>query len=242
MQITHIFFDLHGVLVNSARLRDCFALGIGRLMAARYGGQSADWAAAHRKIQADWDSYYADLHLGGDEGLSDLYEGLYRTTRALFRLMNAPEPSQSELSKLSIMLAENAPDGCTEAFYSDVSSSVEKLHRAGYQLGICSYALSNQARTLFKSADLLDYFSGPIMGPDVAERFEKDERFYETAAHLANTSAQQCLVVDDSAHALHNAHAIGMVSAYMHRDAAPKAPQADITCASLQDLVDYLMP
>lgn len=233
MPITHIFFDLHGTLVHTARLAPCFAESIGHMMAGYYGGQPQDWAKAYQHIQADWTSYFADLHLGGDEGLANLREGLYRTTRALFRLMHVKEPSQPQLMELAIQLAENAPSHCKDVFYEDVQACLQALHAQHYQLGICSYALAQQARSLLMRAGLMTYFTGPIIGPDVAERFEKSTQFYEAAVRLAGTSSQYCLAVDDSLSDLSSAHQVGMMTAHLDRPGMHPSANADVYKADL---------
>ncbi len=99
--ITHVFFDLHGTLIDAAnRLPPCYAQAQAALLAARYGGAPADWIEANRRVTADWDSYYADLDLGSDDGLDQLWEGQTRILRALFRLTGRPCPSSEEMSRL----------------------------------------------------------------------------------------------------------------------------------------------
>ncbi|MEO8395909.1 MAG: hypothetical protein ABI700_23135, partial [Chloroflexota bacterium] len=83
--ITHVFFEVPGVLVDRAALRRGYRANLGRIMAERYEGSAVEWCAAYDCILADWDSYYADLNLSGDDGIADMREGQYRTTRALFR-------------------------------------------------------------------------------------------------------------------------------------------------------------
>ena len=61
MTITHIFFNLSGTLVDSARMPQCYAHHLGLEMAERFGGSADAWAQANFTILADWDSYFADL-------------------------------------------------------------------------------------------------------------------------------------------------------------------------------------
>ena len=39
--ITHIFFDLHGTLVDTALMSPCYAASLGDLMADTFGGDPA---------------------------------------------------------------------------------------------------------------------------------------------------------------------------------------------------------
>ncbi len=70
-KITHVFFDVHDVLVDREPLKLYYAETLGQIMAARYGKTPDDWARAYHRVVQDWFSYYADLNLSGDEGLDE---------------------------------------------------------------------------------------------------------------------------------------------------------------------------
>jgi hypothetical protein len=97
----YIFFDLY-VLVDRQQAAASLMAGIGHVMRERYGvPRGRNWEEAYQCVRQDWDSYYADLDLGGENGMEHLWEGLYRTTRALFRLTGTDEPHYPELRQLS---------------------------------------------------------------------------------------------------------------------------------------------
>lgn len=108
---THIFFGLHGTLVESAQLQACIKRNCVRILNQRYG--PADWAEAERRLMQDWDSYYADLDLDGEYGIDHLWEGLYRTTRARFRMAGRPElrALSRELPVLAARFSTPMPGG-----------------------------------------------------------------------------------------------------------------------------------
>ncbi len=206
MTITHIFFDVHDVLVNTAPLAHAYAANLGRVMAERYGLTPADWTQANRRVTADWYSYYADLNLGGDDGIAHMWEGLYRTTRALFRLTNTPEPPKAELLALSRELPGLAAHG--DVLYPEVPAVLEQLDDAGLVLGVISHALNNHICGVL--TPVLHHFKGTIWGADTAERFEKDVQRYRAAAYHAHAAPENCLVLDDKPEPLLQARRAGM--------------------------------
>lgn len=214
MVITHIFFDLHGTLIDGQRMLQHYRRGVGQIMAGRYGKTPALWEEADRRIVADWDSYFADLNLSGDDMMGDLREGWLRVTRALFRLTATPEPPISEIAALAMELPTSAP-AYGDALYEDARQVITHLHQQGYQLGIVTHALEGQANAALQGARMLDYFAAPIVGADTVEQFDKDRLFFLKAAHLAQVNPARCLVVDDSPQAIAGAKLAGMVTAYL---------------------------
>lgn len=234
--ITHLLFDLYGTLVDSARLYPCYAAQLGRVMADRYGGDPAAWADANRRIVADWDSYYADLDLAGDDGVNHMWEGQFRVTRALFRLTHTPEPAQAELTALSRELPYLATRAC-DALYPDARDLLPNLQETGYRLGIASHTTTIQARGTLEGSGILDLFTGPILGPDVTGHFAKNKAFYLSA----NLPPENVLVVDDSLDGIRGAKAAGMKAAFLRRDGQPKPSPADhILLGGLSGLPDLL--
>lgn len=237
MTISHIFFDLYGTLVDSARMKPCYAAALGRIMAARFGGAPEAWAAANAQIVADWDSYYADLDLSGDHGIEDMWEGEYRVTRALFRLTGTPEPEQPVITALSRELPGLVSASC-DALFPEVQAVLHALRGRGLSLGVASHALQGQARGALAAGGLLHLFSAPIWGVDAAEQFDKDADFYRKLARAARADPSACLVVDDTPAPLGAAREAGMGTAHVlrGRPAASDHPGVD----DLRGLLDLL--
>ena len=101
MSITHIFFDVHDVLVNRAPFGRCYGENLDRSCRRATVERRQRGGSANQRMVADWDSYYTDLDLSGSDGIADMWEGIFRTTRALFRLTGIPEPAHEELIALS---------------------------------------------------------------------------------------------------------------------------------------------
>jgi FMN phosphatase YigB (HAD superfamily) len=239
MSITHILFDLYGTLADSSRMFPCYAQGVGQVMSRRYGGKPEAWAEANRRIVADWDSYYADLDLEGDNGIEDMWEGEFRTTRALFRLAGVPEPEASALTALSRELPYLVTRLC-DTFYPDAKTVIPQLHGAGYVLGIASHSITGQARGTLEGAGMFAYFSGPILGPDYTGEFAKNRTYY-TAALRDGLQADRVLVIDDKLDGIEGAKAAGMRTVYLRRDGVATPSPADHTLlGDLSGLANYL--
>jgi FMN phosphatase YigB (HAD superfamily) len=227
MPISHIFFDLHGTLADSALVHRCYSAGLGRVLSARYGGTPEAWIQANRAIVADWDSYFTDLDLAGDEGLAHMWEGYFRTTRALFRLTATPEPSKAELLALTRELPGLAVEGC-DTLYPEARAVVVQLHAAGYVLCAASNALLGQVRATLAGGGILDCFAGPLLAADVAEQWVKDAQYYRIAALRAGVPPQQCLVVDNELSALAGARQAAMRTALIDREGGGTQAGVDI--------------
>jgi FMN phosphatase YigB (HAD superfamily) len=219
MALTHIFFDLHGVLIDSKRMAQNYRKGLRQIMAARYGQAPEIWEKAHSRIVGDWDSYFADLNLSGDDAMRDLKEGWIRVTRALFRLAKVTEPDKDEIALLSLELPATAP-AYGDALYEDARSAIKQLHEKSYRLGVVTHALAGQAKSALKGAKVLDYFAAPIVGMDTVGQFDKDRMFFIKTAHLAQVEPEKCLVVDTNEASLAGAKSAGMQVILMKRNAS----------------------
>ncbi|MCK6577937.1 MAG: hypothetical protein L6Q98_07510 [Anaerolineae bacterium] len=234
MPLTHVFFDVHDVLIDGRQLAGCYAAGVGRVLAARYGGSADAWAEANRQVFADWDSYYTDLNLSGDEGMRDYYEGMFRTTRALFRLTGTPEPPFDELQALSRELPGQVTQGC-RALYPEVRPALEGLRALGLTLGVISSAPEGQIRSSLEP--VLDLFDGWISGADTADRFDKDEGRYAAAALRSAAAPASCLIVDDKAFAVGAARRAGWFSVHCVRAAGASGTPAHTVVHDLLELI-----
>jgi FMN phosphatase YigB (HAD superfamily) len=210
-----ILFDLLGTLVDPARLNPCTALQIGQVMAGRFGGDPAGWTQAHSAVLADWDSYYADLDLSGDDGIANLWEGMLRTTRALFRLTQTPEPPLAEVIALSRELPYLTVRQC-DTCYPEVKGVLERLTEAGLTLGVTSHTTSAHVRGLLEGGEIQHLINGPVLCTDSIRRYNRDKDFFRASG----LPPESCLVVDDQPDALHGAAEAGMKTALLCRGKA----------------------
>jgi FMN phosphatase YigB (HAD superfamily) len=208
-RITHVFFDLHGTLVDAVvRLPPLYRAALGRYMAGRYGGDPAEWAEANRRVVEDWDSYYADLDLSGEDSLEQMWEGQTRTLRALFRLTGRPYPPPDEMTWL-VHAHHYAVTSQCDGLYPEVYGVLQAVHAMPLTLGVISQAVTGHAGGLLVGAGVREWFTGPIITPDVAGYFGKDAGYFRLAFAGAEAAPQQCVVVDDDPDTLRIAAALG---------------------------------
>lgn len=236
-EITHIFFDLHGTLIDPKRAQQSFRLGLGCMMAQRYGQTPAFWQAIYDEIVADWDSYHVDLNYSNDEGLRDYREGLFRTTRALFVIAELPVPSQWAIHNLAHDLF--AAWGTSNTAYPDVHPVMQALKTARYWLGIVTHLWAAQGKAILKGAGLSDAFT-MILGSDTLAQFDQNVSWYQKAASRVNMPPQKCLVVDDRAKYIAAAHAAGMHTAHILREPARVVASDDADMILERDLKPLL--
>jgi HAD superfamily hydrolase (TIGR01509 family) len=239
MTITHLLFDLHGVLIDPHQMHREYSAALGQFLTARYGGDSAAWERANHQIEEDWDSYYADLDFGGDDCVEQMWEGEFRVTRARFRLTNTPEPPHDELIALSRELPGTIPALCAAA-YPEARAVLERLDAAGLTLSVTSHALETQVRATLRGSGLIDCFNGQIIGTDTMARFVKDAAYYRRAAQLLHVDPTRCAVLDDGADAVEGAKRIGMETVFVCRPERchDRRTYADAVIADLTPLIE----
>ncbi len=205
----HLFFELAGVLADPARIAAGYPDQLGAVMVERFGGSAAVWSEAWRHIRRDWDGYWSDLDLTGDDPLADCWEGLFRTTRALFRLANVPEPEKDALIAFSRMLPELVY-ARFDGLYDGAAALLETLHTAGHRLRVATFWTEGAARGLLAGAGVLPCFSAPMIALDTSQSFDKD---YALLPLRIAAPPQDCLVVDANPRALERARAAGLLTA-----------------------------
>jgi len=238
--IGFVYFGLHGVLIDSVRLREQYPKQVARVLAQTYG-DLVDWEAAYRQVALDWDSYYADLDLAGQNGVDHLWEGMFRTTRAIFRQAGMPEPPKSELTRLARSLPGRASSGC-EAAYSDVRQTLASLRRRGIRLGAFAAMSSGQMRGLLDGARIRSWFMPhALLGIDTIERFHHDADYWQLATNRAHAPKEAILVVDMHTNVLGAAQSIGMRAVRINR--VGDADSKDMASVrTLAGLTEWILP
>ncbi|MFN8527650.1 MAG: hypothetical protein U0670_03460 [Anaerolineae bacterium] len=221
--MTVVFLGLLGVLIDPDRVRAVMPQAYGRVLAARYGGDADFWAAAVEQVRADWDSYYADLDLAGEEGVEAMWEGLFRITRAIFRLAERPEPPKPELTTFARQLPAQAFSSVNCA-YPDAIHAVHWLNEACATIPNVFASLSNgQISGLLIGADLRQRV-GTVMGMEWSERFRHDVSYWQTALLKLNVDPGNGLVIDTLEESIEGAAAAGMRVFHFAR-----TPSADLS-------------
>lgn len=203
-----LYFDLSDTLLDRAAYAPKFAAALAETLVHECGGTPAVWRAAWARVLADWDSYYADLNLSGDEGIAAMWEGMFRTMRALFRLAGAAEPLKHTLTELARTLPGRAARRI-DALYADAAPVLARLAPV-CGLGVSAYFPADHTRGILEGGGALAYFDAPILTPETAERFERDSDYFLLAARRANAAPADCLLISADVRALAAAESAGL--------------------------------
>lgn len=206
--IACVVFDLLGTLVDPMRIRIHYAHHLGLVMAEQHGGTAHTWTTAYNQVVEDWDSYYIDLDLNGDDGVEHLWEGMFRTTRALFRLTGMAEPTAPELTVLARTLQERVC-ACFNSFYPGAAAVVYEMYTRGLALGAAGLLTKSHVAGLLRGASISDMFTGPILTPEITGRYARNTAFYAGLSSAAARPPQQILLVSPDSGALHAASSLG---------------------------------
>ncbi|NDJ53308.1 MAG: hypothetical protein GYB68_09525 [Chloroflexi bacterium] len=115
------------VLIDAAALAGVLPDATGAALARAIGGDPTAWTVAYRRVRADWDSYWADLNLSGDDAIEVWREGRWRVVRALFRLMDRPYPPLSKMQHHLTDVTYEIGKGCAAAVRPAVLARLQRL-------------------------------------------------------------------------------------------------------------------
>jgi FMN phosphatase YigB (HAD superfamily) len=212
MSLSLVFFDLIGALIDPDALARCYPDALARALRAHFGGELARWREAVRGVLTDWDSYYADLNLSGEDGTADLWEGMLRVTRGYLRLAGMPEPDPAALTALARALPGEAAAVCA-ALLPGALSALRLLESAGIRRGITTYLTADHARGLLRGGGALRLIDAPILTPETVKRFDRDQTYFAMAARRAGVEPASCLLISAELDSLAAARAAGMRTA-----------------------------
>lgn len=154
-----------GALLNRAALRSALPDAWGAVLSERSGGDPAAWAAAYRRLLADWPAYWADLDLSGDDGLAQWREGRWRIVRAHYRLVGMEPPPLAALPEVLDELPRAVGERIS-AWLPGAPATLRRLADRGAALAVV---------TAFNPASLIDgmlreaglrELIGAVLGPD----------------------------------------------------------------------------
>ncbi len=227
MTVRHIrvvFLDLHGVLVDSAALGPQYGEAQARLLAARYGGQVADWIAARRRVAGHWQENWADLDLAGPAGADALLEGWTRNLLDNLREMGIQEDPET-VRRLAPELSYQVTRQCA-VHYGEVPGCLRRLRGRGLILAVLSNAHSSHVRGVLEGSDLMQYVDY-AWGPDSLDLGTKNVEAYRRALAIIGVPATACLVADDNAAGIRAARELGALTVLVDRPGARERPDKD---------------
>jgi hypothetical protein len=115
------------ILIDPSALRAALPAAQAGVLAAWHGGNAVDWQRAYERIAADWDSYWADLDLSGDDSLRQWREGRWRVMRALFRLAGKQPPPVEQIGRYLDDMSPEVGCSCGSTWRAGAQACVETL-------------------------------------------------------------------------------------------------------------------
>jgi hypothetical protein len=187
-----------GVLLDHHALGKSMPAALARVMAARHDHDPSAWQNAYLKIVADWNSYWADLSLDGQDSLAQWREGRWRVIRALFRLMRLPEPPQDAIPIYLDEVPYEIGRHC-KAWKPNSVESLKVLASQGFRLGILApYQPAALIRGLLDEAQLGEP-SCRAFGPDEIGQFGLEGVSWERIAEITGSDPSWCVYVSAEA-------------------------------------------
>ncbi|MEM9953661.1 MAG: hypothetical protein AAF846_18780 [Chloroflexota bacterium] len=201
-----ILINCIGILVDGQVMRQCYRHNMSQVMSARYGQSPDFWQTVDQKIVADWASYHADLNFSGDDGIIDMYEALFRTTRALFTIGNVPEPEKPEITALANELIATPCDN--SVILPDSNNSLSQLTEKGYRVGVFAHLLETHLKAITTSLKMIDHH----IGADTVSHYEHDQTYFLKVASYLKTPPEQITVITRHATTAQSASQAGLKS------------------------------
>ncbi|MBU0494666.1 MAG: HAD family hydrolase [Chloroflexi bacterium] len=223
-RIRVVFLDLHGVLVDGRALTPQYGAAQARILAARYGGEVADWIAARRQAMRGWQDEWADLDLHGPDGADALLEGWSRNLMANLRAMGVQE-DPAVVRRWAPEVSYQVTRQCS-VHYGEVPGCLRRLQARGLTLAVISNAHSSHVRGVLEGSDLAQYLDH-AWGPDALGLGVKNAEAYRRALALLDIGGEECLVVDDNASGILAAREIGALAVLVDRPDTRERPGKD---------------
>jgi hypothetical protein len=128
------------VLVNRGSLAAALPDAWAYVLTTQHGGSADVWKHAYERIADDWESYWADLDVSGDDSVNQWREGRWRVVRGWFRLAGEEPPPNDQMEYFLDGLMELV-GAQTVRFVSDVwrdraVDMLDKLANAGQTVAI----------------------------------------------------------------------------------------------------------
>lgn len=93
----HVVLLHSDILVNRGSLAAALPDAWAYVLATQQGGSVEGWKHAYEQIAEDWESYWTDLDVGGDDSVNQWREGRWRVVRGWFRLAGKPLPENDQI-------------------------------------------------------------------------------------------------------------------------------------------------
>jgi hypothetical protein len=195
---------LHGdVLIDRSALSAALPGAWAEVLQTGYGGERDTWTHAYQQVAEDWESYWADLDLNGDDSVEQWREGRWRTVRAWFRLAGELLPSENLIPHFLDTLTESTGELC-QAWRAGAVVALQGLEKVGIATTIIDpYAPAPLVRGMLASCCKGEY---QVIGPDEMGQVGLDGVAWGWLTSLAGADSQHARFV--SPHLMRGANII----------------------------------
>ena len=183
------------ILVDSSALRAALPAAQAGVLAGWHGGDAASWQRAYERVIADWDSYWVDLDLNGDDSLQQWREGRWRVIRALFRLAGQRPPPVEQMGRYLDDINREVGRGCGSAWRAGARACVEALAARRQRTAIVTPTLTSGLVLGMLDAVGLPGHVEAVVGPDELRQVGLDGITSATLADLAGARGEPCVMV-----------------------------------------------
>jgi hypothetical protein len=161
-----MFVFFHGdVVIDRALLRQHLPAATGQALAMAMGGEVVRWQAAYQRVQADWDSYWADLSLDDDDSLGQWREGRFRIVRGVFRVAGQQPPAAEQMTQYMDDLPRSVGRRCPAIRVED-AALFRQLADQKIGVGIVTPTQASGLVWGMLEAAGLDSLVSAVLGPD----------------------------------------------------------------------------
>lgn len=240
----HVFLDLWGTVLDSARMNRAYARRMAEILSPRFGGDLDTWVRAHdeayawysaRASEIDWDA--GDYLEKVDELDAEHLERILRPAGVSWR----PDDPAAYARELEYSIMSSV-----DARFPDTRPAVVRLRNAGHRVYVVTSATDSNARGSLAGAGLLDAFDCVFTG--TTQNLHKSTvAYWQRIIEDVRGPAKKYLLVDDRLEYLEPASAAGIPAVLLDRkgvhppEASPPFIRATLrNLAGLPHLVDLL--
>jgi FMN phosphatase YigB (HAD superfamily) len=203
--MANLIFHLN-ILADTSMIRTHYQLGLSQMLGERFGNQQK-WFNAYAKILPDWDAYHTDLNFSGEDGMADMREARFRIMRALFRLVDVPEPSLDEIHSLADEALSKA-HLVGDIFLHETHHLLEELSEK-HIVSLVAYFPQKQLEAMGKGSHLhtkIQHF----IGADTFEQYEMNQDYFAMLLKRLNAKPDDCVYVDKQTQVIESAAQVGL--------------------------------
>lgn len=176
------------ILVNRGSLAAALPDAWAYVLTTQHGGSTQAWKRAYEQIADDWESYWADLDVSGDDSVNQWREGRWRIVRGWFRLAGEQIPANDQieyfLDGLMELVGAQTVNSSPPVWRERAVETLDALANVGQTVAIVDpYAPAALLRGMLVACRSVVHRG--VIGPDELGQVGLEGLEWNTLAHLA---------------------------------------------------------